>query len=150
MTPIHFHPQDTLNGMVGDFVSERVFGEPGRFEKFASMGIFEGADLVAGVVYHNWHRHERVLEFSGAGINGKWMSRRVLAECFGFAFNMMKARLVVLRIAESNGYMRELARKFGFTETVIPRIIADDEAECIFTISADEWAACRFNKVTHG
>lgn len=146
MTPVYFSPSDPINAAVGGFVSECIWGEPGQFEKYCSMGVFHGGALVAGVVFHNWQPGEGVIELSAASSDPAWLTRNVIRSMFHLAFNMVGARLVVLRVSERNEGMRRIAQRFGFQETIIPRLRGDDEAECVYTLSASDWAGHRMNR----
>ena len=146
MTPVYFRPDDPINAMVGDFVSMQCFGEPDGFDRYCSMGVFDRGELVAGTVYHNWHTDHGTIELSSASLNARWLTRPVVGAMFAMAFNGIGARLCVLRVSEHNSDMRGIARRFGFEETVIPRVRGPQEAECIYTLSASDWAAHRMNR----
>ncbi len=54
------------NRIVGDFVSNLVWKQPGMLEKYCTMGVFDDGELIAGTVYHNWHPDEGIIELSSA------------------------------------------------------------------------------------
>lgn len=146
MTPIYFGPDDPINGAVGDFVSRIIWNEPGRLERYCTMGVFDAGNLVGGAVYHNWQPDDGVIELTSASIDPRWLTAPVIKAMFHLPFGMLRARLAVLRVSERNERMRQIARRFGFQETVIPLLRGDDEAECVFTLSAADWAAHRMNR----
>lgn len=137
-------PQE--NEVVGDFVSSLIWGEPGRVEKFCSMGVFDGPDLVAGTLYHNWQPSEGVIELTSASTTPRWLQRPIIKAMFSLPFDRLDVRLTVLRVSEKNRVMRSIARRFGFSETIIPRLRGPDEAECVYTLSAQEWADHKMNR----
>jgi RimJ/RimL family protein N-acetyltransferase len=51
-----------------------------------------------------------------------------------------------LRVSERNKTMIGIARKFGFSETYIPRLRGRDEGEFIFSLTDDAWRASPYNK----
>lgn len=148
MIPTYFGPQDPANRAVGDFVSSGVFGAPGQLEKYCTMAVTHGGKLVAGTVYHNWHPDDGVIELTSYSDNPRWLTRKVVQAMFALPFDMLGARLVVLRVSEHNAKMRGIARRFGFHETIIPRLRGDNEAECVYTLSAHDWSNHRMSK--HG
>lgn len=148
MTPLYFGPQSfpAENAAVGDFVSHLIWGETGGFRDFCTMGVFDRGVLVAGTAFHNWHEREGVIELSSASTTRRWLSRPVIKAMFALPFDRLSARLCVLRVSERNRAMCRIARDFGFQETVIPRLRGSDEAECIYTLSSDDWAAHKLNR----
>lgn len=112
------------------------------------MGVFHGNDLVAGTVYNNWDNDHGVIELVSGSRDPRWLTRKVIGAMFHLPFGILNTRIAVLRVSEFNAPMRSIAKRFGFQETIIPRIRGNNEAECVYTISADEWAKHRMNN--HG
>lgn len=148
MTPVWLGPQSfpEENRFVGDFVSEIVFGAPGRLEKYCTMAVLESGRLVAGTVYHNWDRQAGVIELTSGSTTKRWLTRRVVQAMFHLPFGMLGCQMVVLRVPERNAGMAGIARRFGFEETFIPRLFGRDVGGFIFTLTDDAWAASRFNR----
>lgn len=138
--------EPVLNAAIGDFVSMQIWGEPGRVDRFSSMGVFDGPRLIAGVLFHNWHRDEAVMELSAASTSRRWLTRPVLKAMFAFPFEGCGCQMVVLRVSEQNAVMRRIARAYGFSEFTIPRLRGRDEAECILTLTDDGWRGNGFHK----
>lgn len=134
------------NMAVGDFVSSIIWGEPDKFADYCTMGVFDGNRLIAGVVYHNWHPDDGVIELSSGGTDPRWATRNVLKAMFWLAFNGLEARMVVLRISGNNSKMRSIAKRLGFSETIIPRLRGDNEAESVCTLHADDWRNNRLSR----
>lgn len=148
MRPFYFGPKSfpKENQAVGDFVSALIWGEPGRVNDYCTMGVFHKDRLVAGTLYHNWHPQEGVVELTSATTTSRWLTRPVIKAMFSLPFDTLSARLAVLRVSEHNSTMRGIAQRFGFHETIIPRLRGNDEAECVYTLSAEDWAGHRMNK----
>ena len=131
------------NQAVGSFVCREV----GIYvEKYCTMGVFENGDLIAGVIYHNYHPENGVIELSSASISKRWLTKPVINAMFFLPFNRLGCQLVVLRVSERNIGMVKIARKFGFSETLIPRLRGRNEGEYIFTLTDDDWRASPYNK----
>lgn len=148
MTPHYYGPRSSPreNQAVGDFVSTVIWGEAGRVKDFCTMGVFHGGELVAGTIYHNWDQSSGVIELTSGSTTPRWLSRKVVRAMFALPFDLLSARMVVLRVSEFNTNMRAIANRFGFQETIIPHVRGDNEAECVYTLRASDWANHRMNK----
>lgn len=147
MTPVYAsesHKPD-LNARVGEFVSRLCFGNPYAVERFCSMSVFHGEQLVAGTLFHNWHPDSGVLEMTSASTDKRWLARPVVRAIFHMAFDMIGAQLVAMRVSERNTVMVDIAQRFGFRGVLIPRLRGRDEAEWVFTLSDDDWRASRYS-----
>lgn len=127
-----------LNELIGGFVAS-VIGLGRGFEKFATMGVFNGDTLIAGSVYHNWQPEAGVVEISSASISKRWLTKPVIRAMFAFPFDHLDCQLVVLRVSQRNHVMCEIAERFGFQAYPIPRLRGRDETEIIFTLTAEQW-----------
>ena len=141
--------QPNNNKVVGDFVSSIVWGEPGRIENYCSMAVVENMELIAGTLYHNWHPDEGVIELTSASVSKRWLTKAVISAMFSLPFERLGCQLVVLRGSERNANMIGIARKFGFTETFIPRLRGKDHGEFIFCYTDDQWRESPYNKEGH-
>lgn len=110
------------------------------------MGIYRGPDLIGVTVFHHLNREDGVMEISGASTSAKWLPRKVLFEKFSYVFDQHGCQLCVMRVSEHNARMIAVAKKYGFTGHLIPRLRGRDEAEWIFTLADDEWRESRFHK----
>lgn len=133
------------NRMLGEWCAAKL-GHPVS-GPFATMGVIDGDDLIAVVVYHDWHPDEGVLQMSAAATSARWLSRPVLRAMFGYPFLQLGAQMVVLRVSERNERMARIASRFGFTGYLIPRLRGRDEAEIIFTLTDDAWRSNGFPEV---
>lgn len=135
-----------LNRVIGDFVSTVIWGEPGRIEKYSSLGVFKDSRLIAGVLYHNWQPQEGVIELSAGSQSKRWLTRPVLKAMFGLPFDRWGCQLAVLRVSERNRPMIRIAKAYGFDDYRIPRLRGRDEAEHIMTLTDDAWRSNGFHK----
>lgn len=135
-----------FNSAVGDFVSNIVFGKPGRFENFASMAVFDGKRVIAGVLYNNWHPDNGVIELHAGAIDKRWMTRPVLQEMFAHVFDRFKCQLCVIQVSDKNPAMLRIAKGLGFKGPCVPRLRGREEAGHILTLADDDWRASRLNR----
>ena len=135
---------------VADFVARTVPGCARGFGECQAIGFLENGNLVAGVVYHNWHPESGVIELSAASITRKWLTRERLCAIFEYPFGQIRCRMAVARIGEHNARARRIWRSLGADEYVIPELRSPNEAEVIYTLSADRWRNSKFAGNTHG
>jgi len=76
-----------------------------------------------------------------ASVDTRWLSRRSFVAMFGFVFNQLGCQTAVIRVSERNARMLSIARRFGFTEYLIPRLRGRDEAETVCTFTVEQWRA---------
>lgn len=122
-------------------------GMTGPFERpYTTMGVFEGETLVAVVVYNNFHPEAGTIEFHGAGITPRWLSRHVLKAMFSYPFEQIGCQMVVTRNSANNKRLHRQLKAYGFKHVTIPRLRGRDEAESIFWLTEEAWRANGFHK----
>lgn len=122
---------------------------------YETLGVFDGPNLSAVMVYHNWYPKEGVIEISGAAVDRKWLTRRVLFEMFSYPFDRLGCQLVVMRVSPNNKMtngrgVRRMLKAYGFNEYLIPRLRGRHEDEIIFTLADDHWRANGYHEVQNG
>ncbi len=135
-----------LNRSLWLWASNAIFGTWKGFGPCATMGVFDGADLIAVVVYHNYCSRARVVELSAASTDKRWLTRAVLREMFARPFEAMDCQMVVLRVSPNDKALCRMLTAYGFTSYRIPRLRGQFEDEMIFTLTNDAWRTNKFNK----
>lgn len=135
-----------FNEAVGDFVSDVVYGEPGRFSSYCSLAVHDRGRIIAGVLFHNYHPREGVIELSAGAVDRRWMTRPVLKAIFAVPFDIFHCQLAVIRVSERNQVMLDIAHGLGFTGYLIPRLRGRDHGEWVMTLTEEDWRAHRINK----
>lgn len=144
MTP-NFHStkhRPDLNEMVCDLVSSILWPEGGkRFTSgtFCSLGVSDGSNLVAGVIYHNADPDSGVIELSSASRSRRWMNKSVLRSMFDVPFYILGMNLAVHRVSGDNQHMIKQFRRFGHNEYIVPHLSGPNISQHIFTLTKDEW-----------
>jgi hypothetical protein len=123
-------------------VRERGFG------RCKAIGIIDGTgSLIAGVVYHNYDPDAEIIQMSGAALPGMWwVSRETLRRTFSYPFLQLGCQMVLMQVpATDERLLRQLAA-LNFTFVKIPRLLGRgrDAVACLLT--AEDWAANKFNK----
>lgn len=129
-------------------VCQFVASQPGFdrslvFGECQALGFLIDGELIAGVVFQNWDPRAATIEISAAATDSRWMTRKSLQRIFGYVFSDAGCQLCILQVAESNGRMRSIARRLGFTEYLIPRLFGREADGAIYTLTAEQWAESR-------
>ena len=95
--------------------------------------------LVAGWVWHGWDPAAETLEFSGAGLTAKWMTRAILHELFAYAFDRAGCQMVMTRNSAGNKRLHRQLARFGFTRWDVPRLFGRAEDGVFWTLTDDQW-----------
>lgn len=140
IVPAHGY-QDEINA----FVSNGLFGDGRGFGPNQCMGwATETEGLVAGVVFHNWHPDDGVIELSSYSTCRDWLNKDRLRAVFSYPFDHLGSRLAVARIHENNTRARRIWRALGAAETLIPDLRGDGEAEAVAVLKAADWRNSKF------
>lgn len=148
MTPVYFGPRSSplQNTTVGRFVCKTICGDPTAIRDFCSMAVMENGNLVAGCLFHNWRQESGVIEITGAGLNKRWMTRRVINAMFDLPFSRFGCQMITAHISEKRQSALQVARAFGCDEFFIPRLGGRDEGEFVFTLTDDQWSGSKFRR----
>lgn len=112
------------------------------------MAVADGPEIIGACLFHNWDVDAGVIELTSASLSAKWLTRPVLREMFGYAFDELKCQAVVLRVDPDNTRMCRIASAFGFKRHDIPRLRGRNKAEALFILGDDDWRGGRFFKET--
>ena len=136
------------NEALGNYVSEKIWGEPGRFDKFCSMAVLDSkGELAAAYIFHNYDPDDAVCEISAAADGRNWMSREVLTAILDVPFRMLGCQCVVARHSEDKAHLRRMWTSLGALEYIIPRVRGRDApAEVVTVLTDDAWYASRYYK----
>lgn len=129
-----------------DFISTRIWPEGKKLQADTIMGVADGETVVAGVGFHNYDSEAGVVEISAASDDKRWLTRPVLREMFGYAFDQLGCQSVVARIDAKNVRLARIFKAYGFREYVIPRLRGRNDAERIMVLYDDAWQKNGFHK----
>lgn len=136
---------------LGEWCAAHI-GLPRGFEApYSTMGVFDGENLIAVMLYNNWQPEAGVVEIHGASVDKRWLNRKTLWSMFEFPFEQLSAQMVVMRVSENNQQwngrgLPRLLKSYGFQSHMIPRLRGRNENEIIFTLTDDAWRANGFHK----
>lgn len=110
-----------------------------------AMGVFDDATLIAVIAYNNYNPEAGVIEFHGASITPRWLTRSVLHEMFDYPFNQIGCQMVITRNSENNKRLHRVLKEIGCKRVIVPRLRGRDEAECIWWLTVEAWRENKFN-----
>jgi RimJ/RimL family protein N-acetyltransferase len=110
-----------------------------------AVGIInEDGLLVAGWVWHGWDVPAQTIEFSGAALTPKWMTRQILHELFSYAFDALGCQMIMTRNSAHNKRLHRQLSAYGFTRHDVPRLFGREEDGVVWFLTDDDWRASRF------
>jgi RimJ/RimL family protein N-acetyltransferase len=111
-----------------------------------AIGIVNDAgELVAGFVYHGWDVPAQTIEFSGASITPKWMTRKVLHALFSYAFDFLGCQMIMTRNSALNKRLHKQLSAYGFTRHDVPRLFGRHEDGVVWFLTDDAFRASKFH-----
>jgi hypothetical protein len=133
-----------VNDTLARWCAEQI-GLPRPFEQpYTTMGVVNGNDLAAVILWNNYQPEAGVIEFHGAATDKRWLNRRTLEAMFSYPFAEIGCQMIVSRNAESNAPLHRMLTSYGFDRFYIPRLRGRNEGEMIWTLTDDQWRASKF------
>ena len=140
MKILHGHSQE-----VADFVCSLIPRCAEGFGPCYGIGVLnEDGLLVGGIVFHGWDTPAETIEFSGAAITSKWMTRKLLHEIFSYAFDFLGCQMIMTRNSVTNTKLHRQLSAYGFTRYDVPRLFGRHEDAVFWTLDDDTWRAGKF------
>jgi len=136
------------DALVADFVAQliphcrRGFGPNAK-----AIGIIDDGNLIAGLVYHNYDPEAEIIEISGAALPGKyWMTRRTIAQMYGYPFLQIGCQMVVNRVRADDERQLSMLARYGYAFHKVHRMYGRDSDGVLCTLTYEDWMSNRFNK----
>ena len=131
---------------VANFVTSLMpdYAERG-FESYKAIGVIDTRGcLVGGMVWHNWWPEAGTIEFSGAALTPKWLTRRILTSMFAYAFEKAEAQMIVARNSATNTRLHRQLKAYGFDRFDIPRLFGRADDGVIWTLTEEQFREGKF------
>jgi hypothetical protein len=126
-------------------VRERGFPATAR-----AIGVVEGTELIAGLVYHNWEPEAGIIEISGAALPGRrWLSRETIKRMYRYPFHDCGCQMVVQRSDLRDTRLLRMLAVYGYHFITIPRMLGRDKDGVLCCLTYEAWAGNRFNARFH-
>jgi len=117
------------------------------FGKCKTIGVIEGHNLIAGLVYHNWNPEAGVIEMSAAALPGKqWMTRETIKRMYQYPFLQVGCQMMLqMSAADDERLLRQL-NALNYTLKLIPRLLGRDKDGVVCTLSREAWEESKFTR----
>jgi RimJ/RimL family protein N-acetyltransferase len=133
---------------VGAWVKARLPNMPRLPVPFVAIGVVDGAQLVAGVLFHNYIPEFGSIEVSIAADTPRWLSRNRVSLILGYPFRQLGCGRVSAAIMASNSRSIRLCMGLGFKrEGLVRRGFGRDDA-VILGLLREEWERGRYGNVS--
>jgi hypothetical protein len=117
------------------------------FGNCKAIGVLDGEQLIAGLVYHNWEPEAGIIEMSGAALPGKqWLTRGTIARMYQYPFHVAHCQMLVQRNAATDERLLRQLAVYGYTFIRVPRMLGRDQDGVLCLLTYEDWASNRFNQ----
>jgi len=138
----HIYGHDVV---VAGFVASMIPACRNRgFGKCMTIGVIDGDELVAGIVYHNWNPEAGVIEISCAALPGRtWMTRETIKRAYQYPFLHLGCQMVMqMTAAEDTRLLRQLAA-LNYAFITLPRILGPEADGVVCLLTREAWQASK-------
>jgi RimJ/RimL family protein N-acetyltransferase len=112
----------------------------------AAIGVEdERGQLIAGVVYNNYHPHYGSIEISTASDSRRWLTKSLITGIFAYPFVQLGCQRVTAATPRNAHTARQFLETFGFQPEGIVRLGFGTQDAFIWGLLASEWASHRYN-----
>ena len=133
------------SGKVEDFVKTLLPDCAAGFGDCQSFGVIDrDGHLVMGWIWHEYNPVHGIMEFSGASVTPKWMTRKILHRLFSYAFEDCGCQMIVTRNSARNTRLHRQLKSFGFDRIDFPRLFGRDEDGVLWSLTEEQWKEGRF------
>ncbi len=146
MTPVWLHPSHGAGYFaVAGYLSDRIGFPLAGIEAGTILAVADGDVIVGAVLFHNYSPQFGTIEISAASDSKRWLTRAILREMFGFAFDQLGCQAVVARM-DADKPLTRIFTAYGFKRYDIPRLRGRDTVEAVMVLSDCDWLANGFHK----
>jgi RimJ/RimL family protein N-acetyltransferase len=139
-----------LNKILCDYVAYLVWGCANDFGPSGSIGVLKNKQLIAAVVFHNWHENHGVIELSAAASDPRWLTKTVIKTIMEICFGQHKCQQIATRIDIENERALKIFRFLGFSELILPNMRGSGKHEILMLFTSEQWKQHRLNEVKNG
>lgn len=123
-------------------VSARGFAPNAR-----AIGVVEGPELIAGLVYHNYDPFAGIIEMSGAALPGRqWLTRETIKRMYQYPFHQCGCQMVVQANSAEDERLLAMLAAYDYTFIRIPRMLGRGKDGVLCCLTYEDWCNNRFNK----
>ena len=122
-----------IDHIVAAWVAEELGMPVERFGPCSAVGIVYRGQIIAGVVYNNYHCYAEgaVIEGSIASSTPLWATRKILKDIFAYPFEQMKATRFQVVCKKSNKHGRQFVVRLGFKMEGVARRLWNGKCDAV-------------------
>lgn len=128
-----------LNTALADWAKAHIPGIQRGFGDCTTMGVFDGAKLIAVVVFNNFDRLKGVIEMHMAAISKLWLTRPVMLEMARYVFDELGCQTAFVRADPGESRIMRMLLAYGFDRFLLPRMRGRETDEAFYLLHDDEW-----------
>lgn len=128
---------------VTQWVAERI-PHVREFPQSVAIGVLAGDDLVAGVVFHDYHPEYAYIEVSMAATTAKWASRSVIGAILSYPFLQLQCQRITAVTPRKSEQPRRFLEGIGFKREGVLRLGFGDDNAVIYGLLRSEWEAGKY------
>lgn len=125
---------------IAEWVVQRIphLRSPEGFGPHTAIGVFDGEEIIAGVVFHDFNPDYKNIQISMAATSPRWATRSTIARLLSYPFDQLHVERVttitplsfqrVIKFNVGLGFKREglLRKGYGFDDAVIMGLLKDE------------------------
>ena len=112
-----------------------------------TIGVVEGTELIAGLVYHNYDPDAQIIEISGAALPGRaWLSRETIRRMYTYPFLDLGCQMVVQRNDAEDTRLLGMLAAYNYSFIKVPRMLGRHKDGVLCCLTFEDWANNRFNQ----
>lgn len=112
-----------------------------------AIGVVEGQDLIAGIVYHNFDPGAGIIEMSGAALPGRsWLTRETLKRMYRYPFHVCGCQMTVMRVPADDVRLLRILAAYNYMLIRTPRMFGRDRDGVLCLLTVEDWEANKFNR----
>lgn len=140
--------------LVAEWVRRQIpHMEGADFGACTAVGVIdEDANILGGVVWHNYRPQFRTIEWSAAATTANWLSATLITDIMRYPFEQLGCQKIRALIPLRNERARRFHKRFGFKqEGQLRREFGSQDAIC-YGLLRSEWRKSPLNleRETHG
>lgn len=101
---------------IGDWVAKQLGSQLEDYWPFTAIGFSIRDELVAGVIYNNFHRSDRDIQLTAAATNPRWMTKNNLQSIFEYPYNQLSCVRTTAVTGRKNKRTRKLLVGLGYRQ----------------------------------
>lgn len=110
----------------------------------AAVGVLDGGDLVAGVVFHGYDPFVKAIEVSCAATSARWANRETFREILRYPFAQLGCQRVGAVTPRRATSPRRFLEGLGFKREGSLRRAFGEDAAIVYGLLREEWEGGRF------